>query len=268
MRSTSLTDIFVRIVVAILAFAMIAPIVIVLIVSFSGDQYLTFPPNSFSLQWYEAFLGNPGWRNALVASLVTGLLTSIVSTSIGFLAAYGLVRGRMPMRRAALSIVLLPMIAPHVITAIALYYVSTSLGLVGSRLWLSLGHSVVAAPIVVLILMATLQGVDRNLERAAAGLGASRVVIFRRIVLPLIFPGIMSSALFSFLASFDELIIALFLSGLSSETLPVRIWNSLRMEVEPTIAAVSAFLIAVTAAVLAVDALTRHLMNVRRAAAP
>lgn len=266
MQTTSRTELFVRAAVAILAITMIAPIVVVLILSFSGDKYLTFPPGSVSLQWYKAFLGDPGWRSALMASLVTGLLTSLISTTIGFFGAYALVRGRMPMRRAALSVILLPMIAPHVITAIALYYVSTSLGLVGSRLWLSMGHSVIAVPIVVLILMSTLQGVDRDLERAAAGLGASRTVIFRRIVLPLIAPGIMSAALFSFLASFDELIISLFLSGISSETLPVRIWNSLRMEVEPTIAAVSAFLIVVTAAVLGIDAMTRSVLNARRTA--
>lgn len=266
MSRTSKTDIFVRVTVAILAVIMIAPIAVVVILSFSGDKYLTFPPNSVSLQWYEAFLGNPGWRSAMMASLITGLLTSLISTSIGFLAAYALVRGRILRRRMLLSLILLPMIAPHVITAIALYYVSVSLGLVGSRLWLALGHSVIATPIVVLILMSTLQGVNINLERAAVGLGASRVVVFRRIVLPLIFPGITSAALFSFLTSFDELIIALFLSGVSSATLPVRIWNSLRMEVEPTIAAVSAFLIAATTLVLLIDALTRRILGARNAA--
>lgn len=126
---------------------------------------------------------------------------------------------------------------------------------------MAVGHSIVAIPIVVLILMSALQNVEPNLERAALSLGASRATVIRRIVFPLILPGLLSSALFSFLASFDELVIALFLSGVASETLPVRIWNSLRMDVEPTIAAVSAFLIAVTAAILLIDATLRKIFG-------
>ncbi|MCB2055396.1 MAG: ABC transporter permease [Geminicoccaceae bacterium] len=261
-----MADRWIRFVVALISVILIAPVLVVLILSFSGDPYLRFPPNSVSLRWYETFLGNPEWRRSLIASLSIGLMTSLISTVIGFLAAYALVRGRMAGKRIMLSFVLLPLIVPHVITAIALYFVSAPLGLVGSRFWIAVSHSVVAAPIVVLILMSTLQGVDPNLERAAFGLGASRVIVFRRIVLPLIVPGILSAALFSFLASFDELIIALFLSGVSSETLPVRIWNSLRMDVEPTIAAVSAFLIGVTVFVLLIDAAARRMLSVGRAA--
>lgn len=254
----------IRLVVAIVAIILIAPILVILILSFSGDQYLRFPPGSLSLQWYESFFGDRGWRRALFASLAIGLMTSVLSTLVGFMAAYALVRGRMAGKRIFLSFVLLPLIVPHVITAIAIYYVSAPYGLVGSMPWVAIAHSVVAAPIVVLILMSTLQAVDINLERAAFGLGASRVLVIRRIVMPLILPGVLSAALFSFLASFDELIIALFLSGISSETLLVRIWNSLRMNVEPTIAAVSGFLIATTVVILAIDAALRRTLNASR----
>jgi putative spermidine/putrescine transport system permease protein len=121
----------------------------------------------------------------------------------------------------------------------------------------------VTLPIVVLILLSSLQGVDINLERAGLSLGGSRVYVFRRVVIPLAFPGIMSSALFAFLASFDELIISLFLAGVRAQTLPVRIWNSLHLELEPVIAAVSAFLIAVTGVVLLFDMLLRSLRDAK-----
>jgi putative spermidine/putrescine transport system permease protein len=255
------TDTVIRGIAAVISTFLITPIIIVVILSFSGDRFLTFPPTSLSLQWYAKFFGDPGWRNALYASLSVGLMTCLISTVIGFLGAYAFVRGRVPIRQVTLSFVLMPLIVPHIITAVALYFVSAPLGLVGSRMWMAIGHSVVAVPIVVLIIMSALQNVEANLERAALSLGASRAVVMRRIVLPLIAPGLMSAALFSFLASFDELIIALFLAGVASETLPVRIWNSLRLEVEPTIAAVSAFLIAVTVAVLLIDALVRKALS-------
>jgi len=146
-----------------------------------------------------------------------------------------------------------------VITAIALYFLSSTLGLIGARPWISVAHAVIGLPIVVLILMSALQGVAENLERAACGMGASRWMTFRRVVIPLAWPGVVSAALFSFLTSFDELIIAMFLAGLSAETLQTRIWNSLLMDAEPIIAAVSALLILATVAVLGVDVALRRL---------
>jgi ABC-type spermidine/putrescine transport system permease subunit II len=138
-----------------------------------------------------------------------------------------------------------------------MYFLSARLHLVGNLFWVGICHAVIALPVVLLILLSSLQGVDVNLERAALSLGASRTRLFLRVVVPLAAPGIISAALFAFLASFDELIIALFLTGVRAETLPVRIWNSLHMEIEPTIAAVSAFLIGVTALVLLIDGLLR-----------
>jgi putative spermidine/putrescine transport system permease protein len=149
-----------------------------------------------------------------------------------------------------------------VITSIAMYFLAARFHLVGNLLWIGTCHAVIALPVVILILLATLQGVDVNLERAALSLGASRMRLFTHVVVPLASPGIISAALFAFLASFDELIISLFLTGVRTQTLPVRIWNSLHMEIEPTIAAVSAFLIGVTALVLLAD----HLLRGRRAA--
>jgi len=249
---------------ALLCLVLIAPIAIIVVLSFSGDSILQFPPHSFSLRWYTDFFTDTRWRRALYSSLVIGLGACLIATSVGFLAAYALVRGQFRAKKLMLSFVLLPLIIPHVITAIALYFLSARLGLVGVKPWISVAHAVIGLPIVVLILVSALQNVDENVERAAYSLGASRGTTFVRVVIPLALPGVVSAALFSFLTSFDELVIAMFLSGLSAETLQVRIWNSLQMDAEPIIAAVSALLIGVTVALLGVDAILRH-VRARRA---
>lgn len=247
----------VRILTGLLCLVLVAPILVVLIVSFNDASFLSFPPDRFSLRWFNSFFGNRLWRDALYTSVAIGFLACLISTSIGFLGAYSFVRGRYRGKKLLLSIVLLPLIVPHIITAVALYFLSAPYGLVGSKVWISIAHSVVALPIVVLILISALQNVEENLELAAFGMGASRAYTFRKIVIPLVLPGVLSAALFSFLTSFDELIIALFLSGVLTETLQVRIWNSLLMEAEPIIAAVSSFLILCTVVILVLEAVLR-----------
>jgi ABC-type spermidine/putrescine transport system permease subunit II len=237
---------------------LMAPIVIVCVLAFSGQGYLRFPPETFSLRWFANFFGDARWRQSLWISVVIALIACVIATVLGFFAAYALVRSDMRAKKLILSLMLLPIIVPHVITAIAMYFVTARFGLVGNILWIGFCHAVVALPVVLLILVSALQGVDINLERAALSLGSSRIRLMGRVVIPIAFPGIMSAALFAFLASFDELIIALFLAGVRSQTLPVRIWNSLHLEIEPIIAAVSAFLIAVTGVVLLVDGAVRR----------
>jgi putative spermidine/putrescine transport system permease protein len=237
---------------------LMAPIVIVIILSFGEQSALKFPPDSFGLRWFNTFFSDSRWQKALRSSLLIGFLSCLMATGIGFLAAYAMVRGRFGYKKALLSFMLMPMIIPHVITAIAMYFVSVPLKMVGNPVWIALCHAVVSLPIVLLILLSSLQGVDINLERAALSLGCSRTRVFTRVVIPLAWPGIVSAALFAFLASFDELIISIFLAGVRAETLPVRIWNSLHLQVEPIIAAVSAFLIGVTALVLLLDVALRR----------
>jgi putative spermidine/putrescine transport system permease protein len=249
--------------VGVACVVLIVPIVILIVLAFGDQGYLRFPPNSYSLRWFNAFFGDPRWQRALWSSVIIALIACGIATVLGFFAAYAFVRSQVPAKKLLLSFMLMPIIVPHVITAIAMYFMSAQLGLVGNMVWVGVCHAVVALPIVLLILLSTLQGVDLNLERAALSLGSSRFGVFVKVVIPLAFPGILSAALFAFLASFDELIIALFLAGVRSQTLPVRIWNSLHLEVEPVIAAVSAFLIAVTGVVLMFDAVLRHLRTTR-----
>jgi putative spermidine/putrescine transport system permease protein len=256
-----------RLYVALMCVWLVAPIVIVVILAFSGDGYLRFPPTSLSLQWFARFFGNLQWQRALLSSLVIGAIACIVSTTIGFFAAYAFLRAEFRGKKLMLSLMLTPVIVPSIITAIAMYYLAGRLGLIGNFLWLGLCHAVIAMPIVLLILLSALRAVDPNLERAALGLGGSHTRVFCRVVLPIVLPGVMSAALFAFLASFDELLISLFLAGVRAQTLPVRIWNSLNLQVEPTIAAVSAFLIAITTLILVAEGILRQLGQRRRRAA-
>jgi ABC-type spermidine/putrescine transport system permease subunit II len=247
--------------VALACLVLLAPIVIVCVLSFSGEGYLRFPPSSFSLKWFDIFFGDTRWRQSLALSTLIALVACVIATTIGFLAAYALVRGEMRAKKLILSLMLAPIIVPTVITAIAMYFLTARMGLVGNMLWIGFCHAVVALPIVLLILLAALQGVDVNLERAALSLGASRSRVFFKVVVPIALPGVMSAALFAFLASFDELVISLFLAGARAQTLPVRIWNSLHLEIEPVVAAAATFLIAVTGLVLLLDGGFRRLRD-------
>ena len=247
--------------VALACLVLLAPIVIVCVLSFSGEGYLRFPPSSFSLKWFDIFFGDTRWRQSLVSSTSIALVACVIATTVGFLAAYALVRGEMRAKKLVLSLMLAPIIVPTVITAIAMYFLTAKMGLVGNMLWIGFCHAVVALPIVLLILLAALQGVDVNLERAALSLGASRSRVFFKVVVPIALPGVMSAALFAFLASFDELVISLFLAGARAQTLPVRIWNSLHLEIEPVVAAAATFLIAVTGLVLLLDGGFRRLRD-------
>lgn len=245
--------------IAIACFCLIAPIVIVVVLSFGGEGYVKFPPSSYSLKWFQVFFGDTRWRQSLASSAIIAVIACGIATAVGFLTAYALVRGEMRAKKLVLSLMLTPIIVPTVITAIAMYFVTAKIGLVGNVVWIGFCHALVALPVVLLILLSAMQGVDVNLERAALGLGAGPARVFFKIVMPIAMPGVLSAALFAFLASFDELVISLFLAGARNQTLPVRIWNSLHLEIEPVIAAAATFLIAVTGLVLLVDASMRRM---------
>jgi putative spermidine/putrescine transport system permease protein len=237
---------------------LVMPILIVVTISFGGDTFIVFPPRHYSLHWFQVLFGDADWREAFVSSVKIALVACVLATFTGFLAAYALVRGRFPFKRLIFTFTLLPMIVPTIITSVAMYFLTAKLGLVGNVLWVGICHAVLALPLVVLILSSVLQSIDPNLERAALSLGASRARMLRTLVAPLALPGMVSAALFAFLASFDELVVAMFLTNAQSKTLPVKIWNSLELEIEPTISAVSTVLIVVTALVLVCETLLRR----------
>jgi putative spermidine/putrescine transport system permease protein len=232
---------------------LVLPVVIVFPLSFSSNTTLSFPPPGFSLRWYLAFFGSRSWTDALWVSLEVGVPVTLLAVALGTPAALGLRRGPFPGQRLVNALVLSPLIVPGIIVAIGTYFVYAQYRLVGNPVALILGHTCVAVPFVVINVAAALQGVDPALEKAASSLGAAPWANFRQITLPLIMPGILAGALFAFITSFDELLIALFLSGTGAVTLPRRMFDEIRYDLDPTIAAVSSLLI-VTTTVLMITA--------------
>jgi putative spermidine/putrescine transport system permease protein len=236
--------------VAIVLFYLVFPVFVVAPVSFSSAKYLQFPPPGWSLQWYQNYFERPGWVPATFVSIRVAIITTILATTLGTAASLALVRGRFPGRNAINSFMVSPLVVPGIIVAIGVYFFYAQARLVGNFFGLALAHTALAIPFVVTNVSATLHGFDERLEYAAMNLGANRWQTFRRVTLPIIRPGVFAGALFAFIVSFDELIVALFVSGTGAVTLPRKMWDSLRQEIDPTIAAVSTILIAFSIIIL------------------
>jgi putative spermidine/putrescine transport system permease protein len=248
--------------IAVLVF-LAFPILIVALLSFSSASYLTFPPPSLSVRWYEAYLGSREWLASTWLSLAIAACVVVLATTLGTLAALGLARLRGPARAAVAALIVSPLIVPGIIAAIGIYYAFSRYRLVGTPVGLVLAHTCLAVPFVVTSVSASIAGFDRRLEQASLSLGATPWATFRQITLPLISPGVLVGALFAFITSFDELIVALFLSGSGAVTLPRRMWDDLRFAIDPTIAAVSTLTIVLTAMLLG----AAHLLRRRGASA-
>ncbi len=226
------------------------PIVIVALLSFSSASYLTFPPPAFGIRWYQAYLGSREWLASTWLSLAIAGSVVVLATILGTLAALGLARLPRTLRAIVAALILSPLIVPGIVAAIGIYYAFSRYHLVGTPIGLILAHTCLAVPFVVTSVSASLAGFDRRLEQAALSLGATPWGTFRQVTLPLIRSGVLVGALFAFITSFDELIVALFLSGSGAVTLPRRMWDDLRFAIDPTIAAVSTLTILLTALLL------------------
>ena len=235
------------------------PILLIVVVSFSSAAYLTFPPPAFGLRWYRTYFGSAEWLSATGLSFVVAFSVVLLATILGTLAALGLARLPRAARAAVGALILSPMIVPTIIVAIGVYYAFARYGLIGTPLGLVLAHTCLAVPFVATSVGASLAGFDRRLEQAARSLGATPWGAFRQVTLPLIRSGVLVGALFAFITSFDELIVALFLSGSAAITLPRRMWDDLRFAIDPTIAAVSTLTILLTMLLLA----AAHLLRAR-----
>ncbi|HTW29140.1 MAG TPA: ABC transporter permease [Acetobacteraceae bacterium] len=243
----------------VLIFAyLVFPVLVIIPLSFSSGKFLTFPPPGFSLRWYANFFGRGEWTGSAWLSIWVGLSVTVMSVLLGTPAAIALVRGRFPGRRLVLAFILSPVIAPGIIVAIGVYFAYAQFGLVGHPFALVLAHVCLAVPFVVINVSTSLQGVDRRIEQAAQSLGATPWATFRQVTLPLIRPGIFAGAVFAFITSFDELLVALFLSGTTAVTLPRRMWEQIRFDIDPTIAAVSTLLITLTSCLLVGTELLRR----------
>lgn len=248
---------------AILLF-LISPIIAVVPLSFNSIPFFSYPMPGLSLRWYEEFFLTDRWRGALHTSTSVAMAVTLLSTTLGTLAALGLSRTNFPWRAAVMGLLIIPIIVPVVITSVAVYFFYADIGLLHSYAGLILAHTILASPFVVITVTATLTGFDHSLTRAAAGLGARPITAFFKIVLPLILPGVVSGALFAFLTSFDELVIALFIAGPEQRTLPMVMFSGLREEVSPTIVAAATVLILLTTSVLvSVELLRRRSERLR-----
>jgi putative spermidine/putrescine transport system permease protein len=236
------------------------PIIVILITSFSNNAFAQFPPEVWTLNWYKAlFADGSKWPAALSLSALVAALSTVFSLIIGVTAATALTRSELPLRSAVYALVLGPLVIPQIVTALGLFLLFEPAAMLGSPIAIALGHTVLASPIAVLILIATLRGIDERLEDAAASMGAGRLTIARKITFPLATPGMIAAAIFSFITSFDEFYISQFLSSVDTVTLPVQVYNSLTFDIDPSVTAISAILIAFAILALALVALVRWL---------
>jgi putative spermidine/putrescine transport system permease protein len=218
---------------------LLAPLAVVVIISFSAAPFLQFPPPGFSLRWYDQLFSTPAWMNALWVSVQLMVPSSIVATVLGTAASYGLVRGRVPGATLITACLMLPIIVPGMITAVALFGIYRGLGLNGTLTGLIIGHTVLLIPYVVATVSSALRVQDVQLEQAAATLGAPPWATFRHVTLPLIMPAVMSALLIAMILSFDELIVSLFVSSARVRPVAVQMWSNLLGDFDPTIAAIA-----------------------------
>ena len=226
----------------VLVFLM-APILIIVPLSFSAGSFLYFPLPGLSLRWYADFFTSDLWLPSLRNSLIVGTGATIVATLLGTLAAFGFWRARFAGRRLLFALLLSPQVVPLIIVAVGVYFAVAPLGLANGLLGLTLAHAALGAPFVLVTVLSTLSGFDRNLLDAAANLGAPPLLAFRRIALPIIFPGIFSGALFAFAISFDEVVVALLLTGPGQRTLPMQMFAGINQEISLTITAAGTLLV-------------------------
>ena len=238
---------------------LIGPLLVVVPLSFNAEPYFTFTPgmlaldsDAYSLRWYQNLLDGPRWTNALVNSLVIGTFATILATVLGTFAATALSNPDFPARRFVTALLISPMVTPIIVVGVGLFffYSHPLVNLTQTHLGLILGHAVLGAPFVLITVTASLAGFDHTLMRAAASLGASRWQSFRHVQLPLIAPGIATGSLFAFAASFDEVVIVLFMGGVDQRTIPREMWSGIREEISPSILAVATLLVVLAIVIL------------------
>lgn len=235
---------------AIIMLLLVIPTLIVIPMSFSDSQYLEFPPSNWSDRWYVVYLESPKWMRATVTSLQVGVLTMLLATPLGTMAAYALFVSGHRASRAIFVLLITPMIVPVILIAIGIFYAYGRVGLNNTITGLVMAHAVLAAPLVMIVITSALRNYDLNQERVARSLGATRIKAFFVITLPQIRFSIVTAALLSFLSSFDEVIVAIFVSGGKNATLTKHMFAALRDFIDPTIAAISTIMILISTVLL------------------
>ncbi|MCY1223286.1 Inner membrane ABC transporter permease protein YdcV [compost metagenome] len=222
---------------------MVAPLLVVVAVSFTGKGYISMPSDGLSLRWFRAIADAHEIVDAFWLSLTLGLVSATIAVALAVPAALALVRHRFPGRGALMAFFLSPLMIPHVVLGVAFLRFFTTLSVTGSFFWLALTHVVVVMPYALRLVLAAATGLDRDAERAALSLGASRFTAFRRVVLPLILPGVVGGWMLAFIQSFDELTMTVFVATPGTTTLPVAMYNQIAQTIDPLVASVSTVLI-------------------------
>jgi putative spermidine/putrescine transport system permease protein len=246
-----------RVICGLILFFLIFPIMVIIPLSFNALPYFTFTPgmlafeaDAYSLDHYKAFFASSDWQGALWNSLKFAPQATIISVTLGTLAAIGLSSGKMPYKGAVMAILISPMIVPLIISASGMYFFYARVGLVGTDLGVILAHAALGTPFVIITVTATLVGFDRSLTRAAANMGAGPVRTFFKVQMPLILPGVVSGGLFAFITSFDEVVVVLFVGSSGQKTLPWQMFTGLREQISPVILAVATILVALSICLL------------------
>jgi len=245
---------------------LIAPVLVVIPLSFNAEPYFTFTPgmleldpNAYSLRWYEQVIFSEQWQRAAFNTLVIGLAATALATLLGTLAALGLSSPAMPWRRTITALLISPMIVPIVIAAAGMFFFYSSVNLTQTYTGLILSHATLGVPFVVITVTASMAGFNRELLLAAASLGAGPLRSFFKVQLPLISPGMVSGSLFAFAASLDEVVVVLFMGGIEQRTVPRQMWAGIREEISPAILAAATFLIVIAVLLLvAIELLQRR----------
>lgn len=237
----------------IIAFCyLLLPILVIVVAPLGSTGYLSFPPQSLTLKWYQAALNDTRYVGSFLTSLKVATITAIVSTVIGILAAHGLTRYDFRGRKFIEALFLSPLILPTLVLAVGLSIFFSRTGLLTGTARLAASHVIVCTPYVIRVSLPVFQRFDRTLEEAAQNLGATPLQSFLMVLLPVVRPAIVAGAVMAFITSFDEVVLALFLAEPSAPTLPVTIYSAVQLGFDPSVAAVSGLLVLLTMALMVI----------------
>ncbi len=253
---------------ALIFLFLIGPIIVIIPLSFNSEPYFTYPRAGDSWRWYNEIFGDGPqatlWQRSIVNSIIVGIFAALLATLLGTVAALGMTRAKFPFKGLVMAVLISPIIVPIVITAVSMFYFYAKVGLVSNLFGIILAHAALGAPYVVITVSATLVGFDQNLVRAGASLGAGPIRVFFVVTLPIILPGVVSGALFAFAASWDELVVVMFLASTEQHTVPRRMWSGIRELISPTITAAATMLIILSICLMAtMEGLRRRSERIR-----
>ncbi|QOF75074.1 ABC transporter permease (plasmid) [Aminobacter sp. SR38] len=237
---------------------LVLPALVAIPISLTPKRFLSFPTDSLSLRHFENLFTSPEWLSSFYQSVVIASATAACATMIGTLAALGLWRITSKYSELIRMLLLLPLIIPQIISAMAFYRLWIPLGLLDTYSGLILAHTILAAPMVLITVSASLANFDPKLEQASRNMGASGFTTLRRVILPSVRPGVLAGALFAFILSWDEIVVSLFISKFTVVTLPRRMWNGIRENTDPTVAAAAVILVVITLCAFAVAVRVRR----------